>query len=134
VELNPELDEELDEELELLGLVEPELDELDELEEEADVIFSDGTKQPVSDADKMARAKGFIINWLTDISPPSGCYYRRRIQPSTLLKYFCIKPRLTSESGLKVIFGYSSTTYAFCSWSHSNLSRNHKKRPSLSAE
>lgn len=84
-ELDEELLEELLEELDELGLVEP---ELDELEDEVDVIFSDGTKQPVSDADKMARAKGLIINWLTDIGPPSSCYYWCRIQPNTMLKMF----------------------------------------------
>lgn len=82
----PELDEELeelDEELEdedELGLVEP---ELDELEEDA-VIFSDGTKQPVSDAERTASARGLMIKWLTDIGPPSSCYYRYRNQPNTM--------------------------------------------------
>lgn len=76
----PELDdelEELDEELEEddeLGLP-----ELDELEEEVVVIFSEGTKQPVSDADRTASARGLMIKWLTDIGPPSNCYYRYRI-------------------------------------------------------
>lgn len=64
-----ELDDEDDDELDELGL--PEL----ELEDEDGVTFSDGTKQPVSDADKIARASGLIIEWLTDICPPSSCYY-----------------------------------------------------------
>ena len=60
--------------------MEPELEEL----EEAVVIFSDGTKQPVSDADKTASARGLMIKWLTDIGPPSSCYYWYRNQPNTI--------------------------------------------------
>lgn len=86
----PELEDELDEledeleEEDELGLVEP---ELEELEEEA-VIFSDGTKQPVSDADRTASARGLIIMWLTDIGPPSSCYYRYRNQPNTMYEKY----------------------------------------------
>jgi hypothetical protein len=100
----PELEEELEE---LEDELEEELGlplELDELEEEAVVIFSDGTKQPVSDAERTASARGLMIKWLTDIGPPSSCYYRYRIQPNTIFKGFCNKQRLTSELGLKAIF------------------------------
>jgi hypothetical protein len=70
-ELEDELEDELEEELDELDPL-----ELDELEDEdVVVIFSDGTKQPVSDADKIAKASGLIIEWLTDICPPSSCYY-----------------------------------------------------------
>lgn len=112
-ELEEELDDELEEELEELGFGAPELEELEE--DDVDVIFSDGTKQPVSEADRIARARGLIIKWLTDICPPSSCYYRYRIQPNTMFKKYCIKPQLTSELGLKVKTDNFSITYAFCS-------------------
>lgn len=81
VEELDELEDELEEELGLPL-------ELDELEDEAVAIFSDGTKQPVSDAERTASAKGLMIKWLTDIGPPSSCYYRYRIQPNTIFVRF----------------------------------------------
>lgn len=65
-----ELDDEEDDELDELGLPELELED-----DDVGVTFSDGTKQPVSDADRIAKASGLIIEWLTDICPPSSCYY-----------------------------------------------------------
>ncbi|MEY4589358.1 MAG: hypothetical protein RL497_1434 [Pseudomonadota bacterium] len=57
-ELDELLDEELLDELDELGLTEP---ELDELEDEVVVIFSEGTKQPVNEADNTASARGLSI-------------------------------------------------------------------------